>query len=734
MLVSIRTSGCGRAVTRTIWLLTAVAVLCSVPAIAAQQITRVQTANLNDKVEIAVTATDPIGFTVTQSRAGKFIAFDLKGYYVPAKTRSMRVGGGAIMSLRCALWKARPPITRIALSTRRKVVYTTRYLNERRSLVIDVWKTNGPEAIPAKTSDPTVTVVKPADVPTARVNTPPPTAVAGVTAGPVVHQAIEAAPRIKPAQPAPRPTLVAAAPPNSGWTSRQSAEPIATESIRNISLDFVAADINDVLKALARQSGTNIVTGSDVKGQVTVSLNKTSLDEALDYVARLSGYECARVKNDTYLVGSNAGSAIGKGDSSLVTDAMTLRYASAEQVSKALEELIPGMKVVGGAPTKDGPASVLLSGPKDDVARAKDIIAQVEGSLGQSQADAITQVYQIRYSDSTEIGKLIGDVAPQVSVAYGPTTNFQLKQPDVMKGGATGSGGGGSSGASTQYEFKVQPKTLILTGPPDDVKRVAALLEQVDVKPAKILIEAKIVDITNDALRDIGVDLSWSTFQSNGQLDITNDKGSEMTALTDKTTGALIGVEKIPVSKRIVTRVLTLGPAQLLGKLNLMVTSSKAKLLAEPKVAALEGKPANIFIGDEIKYVISIQNTPTGQNIETETAQVGIALRSIGLVGPDNEITLNLHPEVSIPNGEFKLPNGIVLPRIARRFTDSTIRIKDGDTVVVGGLIRDQDILTMSKVPFLGDLPILGQLFQHKSKTKNHSEIVIFITAKLIKD
>lgn len=508
----------------------------------------------------------------------------------------------------------------------------------------------------------------------------------------------------------------------------EAASPNAPRDARNISLDFHAADIADVLKALSVQTGTNIVTGTDVKGQVTVTLNHVSLSEALDMVTKLSGYKYAMAAADTYVVGSAQGlsAVLGPqtGGRQEIVEAVALHRASPEDLIKVLPEQVPGVKAsLGNAPATGADAGakpvrvVLLNGTAEDVAAAKDIIAKVEDSIQSGGPDTVTEVYRIKYSDAAELGKLIAGVAPTVSVAYGPTTNFQLKQPDVMKGGTTSGPGGG--GGTTQYEFKDQPATLILTGPPDDVKRVVALLEQIDVKPVQILIEAKIVDITNDALKDIGVDWSWSTFQSTGQTDVSNT--NTKTSSNDS-------------SSRIVTRALTLGPMQLLAKLNLMVTSGKARLLANPKVAAIAGKPANIFIGDEVKYIISIQNTPTGQNIQTETAQVGIALRSIGTVGPGDEITLNLHPEVSVISSFLNLGNGIALPQIARRFTDSTIRVKSGDTVVIGGLIRDQDILTMSKVPFLGDLPVLGQLFQHKSKTKKHSEVAILITATVMKD
>ena len=76
----------------------------------------------------------------------------------------------------------------------------------------------------------------------------------------------------------------------------------------------------------------------------------------------------------------------------------------------------------------------------------------------------------------------------------------------------------------------------------------------------------------------------------------------------------------------------------------------------------------------------------------------------------------------------------MTLPTITRRYTDHVVRVKDNSTIVIGGLINDEEVKTMSKIPLLGDLPVLGHLFKHTSKTRGHSEVVIFITASIVKD
>jgi type II secretory pathway component GspD/PulD (secretin) len=158
-------------------------------------------------------------------------------------------------------------------------------------------------------------------------------------------------------------------------------------------------------------------------------------------------------------------------------------------------------------------------------------------------------------------------------------------------------------------------------------------------------------------------------------------------------------------------------------------------LLANPNISGLDGQPAIAFIGDTVKYVIAIQQTPTGQTIQTETASVGITLKVTGKASPDGTVTLYVHPEVSIIRDFLNVGGGISLPQISTRYVDTTVRVKDGETIAIGGLIREQDIENIRKVPFLGDLPFFGPLlFKNKQKTKTNSNLVIFITSRVIKE
>jgi type II secretory pathway component GspD/PulD (secretin) len=113
---------------------------------------------------------------------------------------------------------------------------------------------------------------------------------------------------------------------------------------------------------------------------------------------------------------------------------------------------------------------------------------------------------------------------------------------------------------------------------------------------------------------------------------------------------------------------------------------------------------------------------------------VGIKFYVAGKVGNDGYVTVNIHPEVSIITGYLSVPGGGSLPQVSNREASTTVRVKDGDYIAIGGLISEQDVKNMQKVPFFGDLPFLGNLFKTNDHTKQRDEVVIFVKVGIQKD
>ncbi len=485
-----------------------------------------------------------------------------------------------------------------------------------------------------------------------------------------------------------------------------------------MSLDFVASDVHDVLKALAVQGGVNIAAGPDVKGEVTVSLNNVTLEEALTLVTSLSGFKFDRVSG-SYVVGTKdnlrALAASASGGEEQATEVVVIRYADPALVTSMLESRFDAVKVnVSAAGSDDsgakGQTVLVLTGPGSAVGSAKSLVEATENSVADSVAETIVELYEVKYADVTELSALLTSSIPGLVVGTGPSQGFNLQCPSAVAMGSDSGSASSSSGAAVSQV--VPPKALILQGTSAEIDRAKELLAKVDVPQPQILIEAKVIDITEDGSKSLGIE--WG------------DEG-------------VIGTPILTEQRNPPTQALSVGRFTRTGinvqaRLRALVEDGKGKILANPNVLALDAKPASVFIGDEVKYVIRVDRTPEGTNVETETARVGVQLHTISRISSDGYITMNLHPEVSMIRSWIDTPAGLKLPEISRRFVDSTIRVKDGETIVIGGLIKDEELKATSGIPILKDLPIIGELFKLRTSSKIHSEIMMFITPKILVD
>ncbi len=554
------------------------------------------------------------------------------------------------------------------------------------------------------------------------------------------------------AQPPTAPRVAAAAPTASNVSDG-----------RRVSLNFLGADINDVLKAISMQSGQNVVASKDVTGNITLSLSNVTVDEALDYVAKLSGYTYARA-DETYLVSSKDSIAkLANGtDQGYVTETIKLNYMQPDDVISFAKPQFPDIQFskigIRSGDAKAAKSSIglknallVLTGPDDQVEAAKHTIQMFEDNLKVQSVESIRATYRIKHVDPSELADTLAQLVPSVGVAFAPSEGFRLDGPAGISVNDTGStvasGGGQKSSAKHKssgdvagklagidgeaadnlsfYEQEVagRPVALIIVGRESDVQRTLKLAEELDVKSPQIKIEAKITSINKSAEKNLGIKWDWSEL---GLFEGFTDYVKQTADRDFAPEGENMQNTRKSHSKWY------RQPFDIAATLDALIEDGNGEVLAAPTMVCMEGKPSVFFVGDEVTYIQRIEVTPTGQNITTDTKQVGVQLRAIGTTSPDGFITLNLHPEVSVL--KLSVDQGVNLPIVTRRFTDHVVRVKDGQTLVIGGLIRSDDIIEMSKVPLLGDLPFLGKLFRHSHTSKASTEVVMFITASILKD
>ena len=263
--------------------------------------------------------------------------------------------------------------------------------------------------------------------------------------------------------------------------------------------------------------------------------------------------------------------------------------------------------------------------------------------------------------------------------------------------------------------------SLIAFGTPDQIEHVRHLLRELDVPYQQILLEAQVMALSKSASKALGIDWSWSTFPQP-----STSSSSTTTSVT--TTYFPIGLVTGGDGKQY-----SMGVN---ATLNALITKGDGKLLARPNLLTFNGNKGTIFVGDQLPVVTPNATTAGGAvTYTTEYKNAGITLSYVPRINEDGQISASVFVEVSTPVSITLDVGGqkTTAYQITTRSAQTHVRMKDGDTLVIGGLISNSEIKSLNKVPLLGDLPILGKLFQSVSKSKNETEVVIFLKAKVVK-
>ncbi|MCC2672846.1 MAG: type secretion system protein [Armatimonadetes bacterium] len=559
---------------------------------------------------------------------------------------------------------------------------------------------------------------------------------------------------------------------------------------RKVRLDFVQADINDVAKALSIQSGVNVVLMPTVKGQVTLRLTDLMLEDALKKVAAAVGAD-VRKFDSTYFLGSTVELRAMVARTG-VKQSLPVQYIEAEDAKGLIQHAFPYLTVetIGKAkllvlagveeevqaamalvrdrdlappavpePKKPEPEKPVLVRETYGVRFARpavliDTLAKavpdvkvtlVEKTLviegfapAQAQAskllsaldtqgaeERVVRAYKLKYLHPHQASSTLKTFFPNLTIqagfeAYAPAaatfkplsleTNQAFSQQGLQ--GAEGTAGPGTSlatGAGGPQDLRApgsRSRTIILAGPAAEVEQATQVLVSEDFAPQQVIIEARVVDISPEKTKQLGFLWDWNALKFTERGGGVADAG--------KAFGAFART-----------------PFQFDVTMDALERNRDARVLAKPNISVIDGEEASIFIGDILRYERLESVTAVGQTFTIETVPVGVALLCRPRV-TGNDIVLRVHPVVSTVTDFTGRNNDI--PITASREADSTIKMKDGETIAIGGLLREEDIRTLSKVPFAGDLPLIGQLFRHRNNVKRKSEVTIFLTARVAKD
>ncbi|WP_296771990.1 secretin N-terminal domain-containing protein [Selenomonas sp.] len=339
------------------------------------------------------------------------------------------------------------------------------------------------------------------------------------------------------------------------------------------------------------------------------------------------------------------------------------------------------------------------------------------------KANALCRVhsYQARYArpaDLAEVAKLsLGEAGKRSPV---PKVNNKAEKAGEKK----------LEERSSRVLVDESAGKVLFYGTDAEAQRIQEALRQVDVPAKQVSIEAKVVALSKNAAKNLGVEWEWSkvpkypdrrkSYRHEGRSNERVDY--EMRRYYNGKTEDIPGIIQFGHGPEGQPFEFYFG-----AKLNALVSDGKAKILARPNITTIQGHEAVINIGGDVPV-------PTQTVTETSTTntmtyrQAGIILRCTPRVNDEGQITAEVHTEVSTP----ELVTDLKAYRFQRRSADTMVRLRDGETMVIGGLIGSEESRSISKIPFLGDLPILGAFFKSVRHSHTESEVMIFLKAHVL--
>jgi general secretion pathway protein D len=321
---------------------------------------------------------------------------------------------------------------------------------------------------------------------------------------------------------------------------------------------------------------------------------------------------------------------------------------------------------------------------------------------------------------------------PMAPQSTGGTSGSVTTTPNTASQDLTGSYLGSSTGGYASMWAKMPrvipnpfDNTLLIQANPQDYDQILKLLEQLDVPPRQVLVEARIYEVNLNGMFAAGVQ---AALLQKGDTPPDGFSGRPVRALTDVagavvTAGALVGNSK-----------------QLLALLTAAEDNRQAKLVSAPSLIATDSIPASMNIGDEVPTLaaqaVNGSITEGGNSVFTQAVQnksTGVTLNVLARINPSGIVTLVINQDVSAPVAPAA-DASLQSPSFSHRTVQTQVTLQDGDTIAIGGIIQESNTSSSAGVPVLHRIPVLGVAFGAKSINKQRTEMVIFITPRIIYD
>ena len=449
-----------------------------------------------------------------------------------------------------------------------------------------------------------------------------------------------------------------------------------------ISCDFESQDICLVLTELANQAGVNIIVDDTLQKKVTLKLDGVQFSEIIQMLKDSFSFEVTMKDNLLVVTPKNQYNSAnygGQANEATTSEIIQLGIHAPEVVIPIINAISSELEIIS-FPEQ---TLVVISGPYSKVNMVKSSLTQWLYKPS-TDTNISAEIYKLNYIDAQDISYLSGII-----------TGVRISTINTLN-------------------------AVIVSGDANTVSNTLEIIRSLDKAPKVVQISVEMLEVKQGDLKDIGISLKGNNGYNS--LSLKWDEQS----VQQKPWGS--GGEE--ENDKNILDLIKLRPwvrasMSLLTEVNLLVEEGKAKILARPSLTTLENKTAKIHTGERYTLVLYQNNYQQLQYID-----VGVQLEITPKVDEDGNITAVLNPVVSAITGITK--EGY--PRISTRQVKTTVRVKDGETLVIGGLVEETELKTTHGIPILSKLPVLRWVFSKNKNSEDKTELIIVVTFNTVED
>lgn len=479
----------------------------------------------------------------------------------------------------------------------------------------------------------------------------------------------------------------------SAQTTTVETPPPATSSTtapNTVTVELKGVDILDVLDFFSKESGLNIIAGQGVTGQVTVFLREVEIHKALETILEAANLGMIEEEGLIKIVTQQEYFArFGKPfNDRRILKSFALHYGQAEKLAPLLESFR----------TQSGKIMIDTRSNTIAILDTPEAIHSAELLIADLDVISETRTFNLRYAKAE-------DLEPKIKSLISPETG--------------------------SIQMDARSNRIVINDTPKTIDRIAKVIESFDAQPPQVLIEARVVQVTLTDSTRFGID--WNLVFDNLRAvnEINLQPNYSVTA---------------PTGGTLTTLSFGSGGDDVQAVVQALEQFGKTNTLSSPRITVVDDQEAKLAVATREPFVT--QTTVQGTNTSTvadnvQFIDVGVTMKVKPKIAEDGYIVMKIQPQVSTQGAPLEL-EGVAassdttfirtrVPVVTTQEFDTTVMIKDGHTIVIGGLIQDSDQKIMQKFPMLADIPFIGALLRSKTHNFSKTELVVFLTPRIVR-